>query len=78
MKASCNTWDLEYDYQFFVRTSWEEAIRAVSLFPGSEGPLYLVDFFLQNQNRIIFHETISILVKLFQVVWKLEYISYTK
>ena len=35
-------------------------------------------FFLQNQNRIIFHETISILVRLFQVVLKLEYNSYTK
>ena len=35
-------------------------------------------FFLQNQNRDIFHEDISILVKLFQIVRKLEYISYTK
>ena len=26
----------------------------------------------------VMQETISILVKLFQVVWKLEYISYTK
>ena len=49
MKASCNTSDLGHDYQFFVHTSVKEAIRAVSLFPGSEGPLYLVDFFYKSK-----------------------------
>ena len=32
-------------------------------------------FFLQNQNRDIFHEDISILMKLFQIVRKLEYMK---
>ena len=51
MKASCNTSDLEHDYQFFVCTSGQEEIRAVSLFPGSEGPSYIVDFFTEVKSR---------------------------
>ena len=38
---------------------------------GSSDQAQKLADFLQNQNRIIFHETISILVKLFQVDWKL-------
>ena len=56
MKASCNTSDLEHDYQFFARTSWQDAIRAVSLFPGSEGSSYLVDFFYRSKIESFFME----------------------
>ena len=53
-------------------------VSAKSYFANLRRIILPCRFFLQNQNRVIFHEDISNLVKLFQIVRKLEYISYTK
>ena len=56
MKPSCNTSNLEHDYQFFVCTLGQDTIHAVSWFPGSEGQSYLVDFFYRSKIASFFME----------------------